>query len=111
MVVAIGEAAQIKRKVSARALRHLVGDRSIVEVEQPQDVCPTILTHRVLRSRCDTASERNTSSLTMAPALRMTCASPSFSPNIPKASMRASIQVTIARWARGTADIEGTSES
>ena len=52
----------------------------------------------------EASSERSTSSPTSAPALRITCASPSCRPSARSGSTRASMQVTIASRRAGTGE-------
>jgi hypothetical protein len=56
---------------------------SSVKVNIPQSVWWIRMISRVPSSRCEMASERISSSVTTPPALRMTCASPSFRPRMP----------------------------
>jgi hypothetical protein len=62
----------------------------------PQSLWWITATSRVPSSRCETTSDRITSSVTAPPALRITCASPGRSPSAANTSMHASMQVTMA---------------
>src|SRR5215211_527492 len=59
------------------------------------------ITVSVPRRRCDTASDRMTSSVMTPPALRSTCASPYCSPSAANTSSRESMHVTTAIRRRG----------
>ena len=56
---------------------------SSVNVSMPQSVWWMRMISSVPSSRCEIASERISSSVTTPPALRITCASPSWSPSAP----------------------------
>ena len=56
---------------------------SSVKVSIPQSVWWMRMISRVPSRRWEIASERISSSVTTPPALRMTCASPSFRPRMP----------------------------
>ena len=76
-------------------------NRSSLAPCRPQSSCITITISSVPSSRCETLSDRNASSVTRPPALRMMCASPRAKPSIVKRSIRASMHASTATFRRG----------
>ena len=82
-------------------LRSCSSNSSSVVWERPQSVCWTIMTLFVPSRCCEAESDRSVSALTIPPAFRITCASPSTMPSIAWGVTRASMQTTIATPSRG----------